>query len=92
MIQRKVTIPDSFYSTTARLGAIAPFQALSDGKYIYIFRQSVAAEDDNNIANNMTTDNPGDPIVNKYPVGRSLYPEWYGVKIEPRSSLPTQPS
>ena len=43
---------DSFYSTTARLGAIAPFQALSDGKYIYIFRQSVAAGDDNN---NITT-------------------------------------
>jgi hypothetical protein len=54
-----VTIPDSFYSTTARLGAIAPFQALSDGKYIYIFRQSVAAEDANNIK---TKDN--DPIVN----------------------------
>ena len=50
---------DSFYSTTARLGAIAPFQALSDGKYIYIFRQSVAAGDDNNIAINVTTDDNG---------------------------------
>ena len=50
---------NSFYSTTARLGAIAPFQAFSDGKYIYIFRQSVAAEDDNNIK---TKD--GNPIVN----------------------------
>ena len=40
---------DVFYSTTARLGAVAPFQALSDGKYIYIFRQSVGKNDANNI-------------------------------------------
>lgn len=37
-----------FWSSTARLGAKAPFQALSDGKYIYIFRQSIAANDANN--------------------------------------------
>ncbi len=37
-----------FYSSTARLGAKVPFQALSDGKYIYIFRQSIAANDPNN--------------------------------------------
>jgi hypothetical protein len=32
---------DPFLSTTARFTADAPFQALSDGKYIYIFRQSI---------------------------------------------------
>ena len=34
---------DPFYSSTARLGAAAPFQALSDGQYVYIFRQSIPA-------------------------------------------------
>lgn len=37
---------DPFYSTTARLSADAPFQALSDGKFIYLFRQSVGADDE----------------------------------------------
>lgn len=32
---------DPFLSSTARLTANAPFQALSDEKYIYIFRQSI---------------------------------------------------
>lgn len=32
---------DLFLSSTARLTADAPFQALSDEKYIYIFRQSI---------------------------------------------------
>ncbi|MGK7940922.1 MAG: LamG-like jellyroll fold domain-containing protein [Crocosphaera sp.] len=32
---------DTFLSSTARLTADAPFQALSDQKYIYIFRQSI---------------------------------------------------
>ena len=32
---------DPFLSTTARFTADAPFDALSDGKYIYIFRQSI---------------------------------------------------
>lgn len=40
---------DNFYSSTARLGAIAPFQVLSDGKYIYVFRQSVSDDDKNNV-------------------------------------------
>ena len=39
---------DPFYSSTARLGANVPFQVLSDGKYIYVFRQSIAASDSNN--------------------------------------------
>ncbi|MFD7595696.1 LamG-like jellyroll fold domain-containing protein [Kitasatospora sp. NPDC059812] len=33
---------DAFLSSTARLTAEVPFQALSDGKYLYVFRQSVA--------------------------------------------------
>ena len=37
---------DPFYSTTARLTADASFQVLSDGKFIYLFRQSISAADD----------------------------------------------
>jgi hypothetical protein len=33
--------PDPFLSTTARLGAAAPFTAVSDGQYLYLFRQSI---------------------------------------------------
>ncbi|NEQ65006.1 MAG: hypothetical protein F6K21_05795 [Symploca sp. SIO2D2] len=33
---------DNFLSTTARLTADAPFQVISDGQYIYIFRQSIS--------------------------------------------------
>ncbi len=33
---------DYFLSTTARLSADAPFQALSDGQYVYLFRQAMA--------------------------------------------------
>ncbi len=40
---------DFFRSTTARLTALAPFQVLSDGKHIYMFRQSVAGEDADNV-------------------------------------------
>lgn len=32
---------DNFLSTTARLTADSPFQALSDGRYIYLFRHSI---------------------------------------------------
>lgn len=35
---------DAFMSSTARLGALAPFQAYSDGQHIYIFRQSIATD------------------------------------------------
>ncbi|WP_019507886.1 LamG-like jellyroll fold domain-containing protein [Pleurocapsa sp. PCC 7319] len=37
---------DRFCSTTARLTANQPFQVLSDNRYIYLFRQSIAADDD----------------------------------------------
>jgi hypothetical protein len=33
---------DLFLSTTARLTADGPFQALSDGRFVYIFRQAIA--------------------------------------------------
>ncbi|MFG2298548.1 LamG-like jellyroll fold domain-containing protein [Streptomyces sp. NPDC048603] len=36
---------DPFLSSTARLTASAPFQALSDGRHIFVFRQAVAATD-----------------------------------------------
>jgi hypothetical protein len=39
---------DRFYSSTARLGAKQPFQTLSDSKYVYVFRQSIAKDDPNN--------------------------------------------
>ncbi|MEO0866924.1 MAG: LamG-like jellyroll fold domain-containing protein, partial [Cyanobacteria bacterium J06642_11] len=51
---------DTFLSSTARLTADAPFQVLSDGRFVYIFRQSVAAGDDNNV---MRLDEDGEPIT-----------------------------
>ncbi len=47
-VQAIIDKTDPFYSSTARLGAKAPFQVLSDGKYIYMFRQSIAGDDPNN--------------------------------------------
>ena len=38
---------DPFLSTTARLTAAAPLQAVSDGRYILVFRQSITAADPN---------------------------------------------
>ncbi len=35
---------DLFRSTTAQLSALAPFQVLSDGQYIYLFRQAIAGQ------------------------------------------------
>ncbi|MEQ1747289.1 MAG: LamG-like jellyroll fold domain-containing protein, partial [Saprospiraceae bacterium] len=35
---------DHFRSTTARLTADAPFQVLSDGRFVYLFRQGIAAD------------------------------------------------
>ncbi|MEZ4712461.1 MAG: LamG-like jellyroll fold domain-containing protein [Caldilineaceae bacterium] len=37
------TEKDHFLSTTARLTADAPFQVLSDGRHLFIFRQAIAA-------------------------------------------------
>jgi hypothetical protein len=48
--------PDRFLSTTARLTARAPFQALSDGPHLYVFRQSLSRS----ITNERTGSGDGD--------------------------------
>jgi hypothetical protein len=62
---RHISEIDLFRSTTARLTADAPFQALSDGQYIYLFRQSI----DGNHPDNVTVTNPDSqtsiPIVDR---------------------------
>ena len=40
---------DYFRSTTARLTALAPFQVISDGQFVVVFRQAVAAGDPSNL-------------------------------------------
>ncbi|NJL49517.1 MAG: LamG domain-containing protein [Leptolyngbyaceae cyanobacterium SM2_5_2] len=53
---------DKFLSRTARLTADAPFQAMSDGRFVYVFRQAIAASHPDQI----TVPGPGDlpvPIV-----------------------------
>lgn len=47
---------DVFRSTTASLSALAPIQVLSDNKYIYIFRQSIANEAVEVVADTMLVD------------------------------------
>jgi hypothetical protein len=54
---------DVFRSSTARLTADEPFQVLSDGQYVYLFRQSVAEKDVNNITVK-GADGQDIPIVN----------------------------
>ena len=34
---------DAFLSSTARLSELAPFQVLSDGRFVYLFRQAIAS-------------------------------------------------
>ncbi len=58
---------DFFLSTTARLSADAPFQALSDGRHVFIFRQAVEANDANNVVKldaegNVVKDKDGNPV------------------------------
>jgi Concanavalin A-like lectin/glucanases superfamily/K319L-like, PKD domain len=50
---------DFFLSSTARFTEDAPFQAMSDGRHIYIFRQSIAADHDDNV---IQIDGEGDPV------------------------------
>lgn len=45
---------DWFRSSTARLTANAPIQVLSDEKYVYVFRQAIAADHKDNILINQT--------------------------------------
>ena len=60
---------DRFLSTTARFTADAPFQALSDGKYIYIFRQSIDRQHQDMV---YARNSDGSPVLdqdgNKVPV------------------------
>ncbi|MGH7594862.1 MAG: LamG-like jellyroll fold domain-containing protein [bacterium] len=58
---------DFFLSTTARLTADAPFQALSDGRYVYIFRQAIAANHADIVFKrdkdgNLVKDKDGNPV------------------------------
>ena len=53
---------DLFLSSTARFTADAPFHALSDGKYIYIFRQSIGQSHEDMV---FTGDNNSVPLVNE---------------------------
>jgi len=60
---------DPFLSTTARFTADTPFQALSDGKYIYIFRQSIDSQHEDMV---YARNSDGSPVLdqdgNKVPV------------------------
>jgi hypothetical protein len=49
-------------STTARFTADAPFQVLSDGRFIYLFRQAIAATDPQQI---FKTDRNNQPILDR---------------------------
>jgi len=53
---------DAFLSSTARLTALAPFQALSDGKHVYLFRQAVAADDPHAV---FKRDRAGDAVLDR---------------------------
>lgn len=58
---------DFFLSTTARLTTDAPFQALSDGRYVYIFRQAVNANHADMVFKrdkdgNLVKDKDGNPV------------------------------
>mgnify|MGYP006267434473 CR=1 FL=1 len=41
---KEKTLAEKFLASTARLTADAPFQVMSDGQYVYIFRQAIAAD------------------------------------------------
>ncbi|MBD2168442.1 hypothetical protein H6G04_29100 [Calothrix membranacea FACHB-236] len=56
---------DFFRSTTARLTANAPFQALSDGQYIYLFRQSIDGNHPDNVTVINSDGQTSIPIVDK---------------------------
>ncbi len=58
---------DFFLSTTARFTAEAPFQALSDGRFVYLFRQAVEAQHPDNLnkrnaEGNEVKDAEGNPV------------------------------
>lgn len=57
---------DSHRSSTAILTADAPFQVLSDGQFVYLFRQAIAANDPNVVfkrsGNEVVLDSQGHPV------------------------------
>lgn len=57
---------DRYRSSTAILTAEAPFQVLSDGKFLYLFRQAIAANDPNAVfkrsRNEVVLDSQGQPV------------------------------
>lgn len=57
---------DQYRSSTAILTADAPFQVLSDGKFLYLFRQAIAANDPNVVfkrsRNEVVLDSQGQPV------------------------------
>jgi len=53
---------DHFRSTTARLSADAPFQALSDGRYVYLFRQAIDADHSSQV---FKQDKDGNAVLDK---------------------------
>ena len=59
---------DPFLSTTARLTAAAPFKVLSDGEWIYVFRQSLAAGEEDNIG---LVDDDGNALLDEN--GNAVY-------------------
>ncbi|MGH7450578.1 MAG: hypothetical protein ACRENG_04500, partial [bacterium] len=61
------TDKDFFLSTTARLTADAPFQTLSDGRYVYVFRQAIDANHADMVFKrdkdgNLVKDKDGNPV------------------------------
>lgn len=42
--EKEKTLRERFLGSTARLSADAPFQVVTDGQYIYLFRQAIAAD------------------------------------------------
>jgi hypothetical protein len=51
-----------FTSTTARFTADAPFQVISDGRFVYLFRQAIAANHPQQV---FKTDREGQPVLDR---------------------------
>lgn len=88
---------DFFRSTTARLTADAPFQVLSDGRYIYLFRQAIDASHADQI---FKQDKDNQPVLDKNGKPVSLVDATLlldrfvlvGTKLEPRLEVRFQRS
>jgi hypothetical protein len=89
---------DEFCSSTARLSASTPFQVLSDVNYIYLFRQAVAANDENNLPKryplgNLVTDQNGNsvPLVDSTLLLDRFNPGRHRTSIKDGCALPAEP-